>query len=85
MLNLYNNQIGSQGAKDLAKALEDNKVYFFVSSYLSHLNTFSLFSQKLTTLNLADNQIGDIGAEHIAHALRFNTVKTFTRFHSTIY
>lgn len=73
-LELYQNEIGDQGAEHLLDALKHNSV---ISSLLdvSH-KSFIIHSliQTLTGLDLHQNQIGDQGAQHLADALKNNRV-----------
>jgi len=68
-LNLYDNQVGSQGALHLANALQNNIVRAIFS--LHHSN---VFVQSLEILNLYNNSISDEGTEYIANALQMNRV-----------
>lgn len=69
-LDLWNNDIGPQGAQDLAGALEQNKVA--LSQCFIHV--FTVYTQALATLNLGMNQIGLQGAHALANALKINRV-----------
>ena len=79
-LNLYDNQIGAEGAQHLSDALLHNTVrqkhLFFLSLLLllSYPTAF-YFIQTLTTLDLSFNQIRAEGAKHLSDALLHNTVR----------
>ncbi|CAF0751735.1 unnamed protein product [Adineta steineri] len=77
-LNLGWNEIGDQGAQDLANALQINKVTTILVSASSslHFIIHILFTQTLTTLDIAGNQIGAKGAQDLANALQINKVTT---------
>ena len=72
-LNLWNNQIESQGAEHLSNALIINRVTS-VSSISQNIIIHISLTQTLTTLNLEDNQIRDLGTKHLGKALRINKV-----------
>ena len=73
-LNLTSNQIGSQGAKHLANALEHNSVIGTPPLFFSFNYSLTIILQMLITLHLAVNQIGAQGTEHLANALKHNNV-----------
>ncbi len=79
-LNLYNNQIGPQGAQQLANALQRNQVKPLL--FQVTLVFLQYFIQTLTTLSLEENQIGSQGAQHLANALQRNQVTLITLDHS---
>jgi len=70
-LHLSYNEIGHEGAKHIANALQCNKVIYFL---LFATPSKRHFIQTLTTLYLSYNRIGDQGVKHLANALRENTV-----------
>ena len=72
-LNLEDNQIGAQGAKDLSDALRVNTVSRIFSSSTQQTQ-MNFFAQTFNTLYLDDNQIGTQGAKHLYDALRLNRV-----------
>lgn len=77
MLGLDGNQISSQGAWHLAKALETNRVKIFFSRH-SHTVLLLHLLQSLIILYLQMNRLHDEGAIHLAHALQINSVKSVT-------
>ena len=72
-LNLDNNQIGVQGAKDLFDALRENRVSRIFSSSTQKTHS-DFFTQILNELNLRLNQIAAERAKHLFDALRVNRV-----------
>ena len=69
-LDLGGNQIGAEGAKDVADALRVNRV----SPIFSSSTQIDFFTQTLNTLDLGYNKIGDEGAKCLSDALRVNRV-----------
>jgi Ran GTPase-activating protein (RanGAP) involved in mRNA processing and transport len=80
VLNLHLNQIGDEGAKALAKALERNQTLRELdleSNQIGDEGALALAealakNQTLTMLNLAHNKIGVEGAQALAEALKRN-------------
>jgi len=83
-INLFYNQIGVEGAKALAEALETNKTVTSIS--LTHnqigdegakaLAEALKANETVTSINLFDNRIGDEGAKMIRKALMINVSVT---------
>ena len=74
ILALDDNQIGSQGAWHLAKALETNRVE---SPFRLMINmSYSPIFQSLAVFNLQRNRIGDEGAIYLANVLQRNSVES---------
>jgi Ran GTPase-activating protein (RanGAP) involved in mRNA processing and transport len=82
-LSLYNNDIGPQGAQEIAEALKVNSSVTWIR-YLpsisinpSHLPSLLLCSPShLLSLSLYNNDIGPQGAQQIAEALKVNSSVT---------
>jgi len=74
-LNLFDNQIGNEGAQYFADVLQANKVRDILYLFITYLLHHSI--QTLTTLNLPSNDISDEGVQHLAKMLQNNTVNKF--------
>ncbi len=81
-LDLRRNEIGAEGARHLAQALQNNTVrqVLFRSTDIHH----DISIQTLTTLDLQENNIGDEGVQNLAQALQNNAVRQLF-FRSTVY
>lgn len=75
-LNLAANEIGDEGMRHLANALQMNNVRQMFFFHQSHVYQ-SYLTQRLTTLYLARNQIGNTGARYLADILQTNAVRQF--------
>ncbi len=83
ILDLTGNEVGDEGVKHLANALQQNQVTQNVPSFA--ISPFILyFSQTLTILNLSSNEIGDEEAQHVANALKHNQVRQKTAIHLSL-
>jgi Ran GTPase-activating protein (RanGAP) involved in mRNA processing and transport len=72
-LNLSGNNVGAEGVRHMAHALQSN----IVSKFFPHQSDAKdyLSIQTLTVLNLENNGIVAEGAQHVTNALESNTVR----------
>ena len=77
-LHLDYNEISTDGAQNLADALQNNTVNNILSS-CSFDNRYFLI-KTLTELNLDFNKIGDKGLKHLTDALQNNKVNSISHF-----
>ncbi len=72
-LNLTENDIGIEGGRYLANALQNNTVsYIFLS--ICCISAMTIDTQTLTTVDLGHNYIRNEGARCLVNALQNNTV-----------
>jgi Ran GTPase-activating protein (RanGAP) involved in mRNA processing and transport len=89
-LNLYGNQIGDAGAKDLSNALKHNTTLTSLdlgnnligAAGAKDLSDVLKHNTTLLSLDLGDNQIGAAGAKDLSDALKHNTIITSLNLYS---
>ena len=91
-LNLYDNQIGPEGAIAISEALKDNKVITTLNLRNNQIGDegakaiagFLKDNKAITVVSLSDNQIGDEGAKSIAKALKDKAITILYLGHNQI-
>jgi Ran GTPase-activating protein (RanGAP) involved in mRNA processing and transport len=81
-LELSNNQIGDEGAHNLADAIGGNTVNLTIIQ-ISRLKFYS-FKQTLKSLDFSNNNIGDEGVQYLTDAFKNSKVNIFL-FHLILF